>query len=241
MARFSGGYFPIPRAWYVEDPVINPFYKYKGARDLMVLLLQWATVLDTERCRRGQIVTSWEELAQALGITVSAARRRQTKLQFMKKADRLGDSQGLLITVIDYDSYTVSGQLAGRPSDRNPTDPRHHMEERKKERTPNRVTSWEAQDPLAKVFTYLSETQVYREVFDVPKDRAHLEEIQKLHVVTVDELAKVAFELKGWAEGPKGQKMKNPRATLTNFVKNHVKSRPAPGSDPDSAKPMKRL
>lgn len=114
----------MPRGWYAQDPHANPFYGKPEVRELMVVLLQWAALEDTGKCRRGQILTCWEELGEAIGISDQAARRRFRHLEgrqaTRQQADRQADRQGILITVVDYDRYYDFGQPADRRADSQP-------------------------------------------------------------------------------------------------------------------------
>ena len=87
------------------------------------------------------------------------------------------------------------------------------------------VRVWEPSDPLARVFDNLAAFSAYWAIFDVEHERRTLEAHRARNDLSIADLERVSWELRCWADGPNGAKVKSPRGTLATFVANFVKRR----------------
>lgn len=109
------------------------------------------------------------------------------------------------------------------PGDGAPTAPAKTKKPNKAK--PDRCTTWDQTDPIAKVLANLSTCPGYQDVFDAPKDKELVESLMLRHVITLHEMIHVTADLAIWAIDPT-RVVKNWRSTLNQFCKTHVRSRP---------------
>lgn len=242
------GFFPVPNEWTTDDPSVNPFHR----RPLLYLILmihfcRSANFRDSDTCRRGECVFGYRKLASQYRVNINAVQRAVDFLRRNGKISTQTSTHGTVVTIIKYDEFFVLKEDTSTQTSTKPVQDQYKTSTSSIRKTikgkthlsgprPERVTSWEATEPLAKVFENLQASSRYAEVFDLERDRTHLSEIQKRYDLSLNELEQITWELKLWSESPKGEKMKSPRGTLATFAKNFVAKRPEPVKQPSQIK-----
>lgn len=116
MARFDGGWFRIDRKLLTSD-----FFDDDKLFKLWILLISWANIDDGKRkiaghnsiLKRGQLCTSYEELAKCINSTQKIVRNR---LKFLKEIGKIGHEKGRrgsIITIYKYEAYQTPNSNEG--------------------------------------------------------------------------------------------------------------------------------
>lgn len=111
LMRFDQGWVPLPRSIFKDDQHSNPFHGDCMLSSIWLALLSWANVEPTQatghgriiELPRGDVLTSYEEVARVLGITTKQARLRIEKLVTHGFLGRKKGSKGLHLTIQNYE------------------------------------------------------------------------------------------------------------------------------------------
>ncbi len=113
MARFNKGWFAVSRKITNNDPQNNDFHGDFVLKGLWVTLIGWANVKDGKTkvrgklvpVKRGEVITSYAELARAGGVGIKVARNRVSYLEKTGRLGRIKGTRGLHLRVEKYDDY----------------------------------------------------------------------------------------------------------------------------------------
>lgn len=114
MARFDRGWVRSPREWVSSDPQKNIFADKPGARHMLDDLIRLANVVDTDCCKRGQVITS---IAELMALNGCSSKRARLLVEFLEKNGKIGKQsgkRGTVITIYNFDDYCGNPQEEGK-------------------------------------------------------------------------------------------------------------------------------
>ena len=125
MSRFVGGWIAVSNKMLWPDKQNNPFYGDSYLIALWMFLISWANWKDGKTrvknqdviIKRGQLVTSQDELSEAIGASRSITR---TRLQYLENTSRISQQKshhGTIITILKYDEYQTASDRANQRVD----------------------------------------------------------------------------------------------------------------------------
>jgi len=187
--------------------------------------------------QRGQLATSLDELVLETGFSKTIVHKRLKKLEKLGTISQEITSRGRVITVCNYETYqsintevdtvgnTVVGNVGSTVVGTHSEEERREKKEYSKAKTKTeRTLTWDESDKLHKPLTNLATSPGYGDVFDAPKDRAHIEALMLRYAIPLIEMTHLTADLAIWAIAPP-RPVKNWRSTLNRFCKNHVEHR----------------
>lgn len=136
MSRFGRGWVSISRKIYWPDKQQNDFYGDGHLMAIWSLIIAWANVFEGKSrlkgqqvlLKRGQLVTSENDLVRVTGFTRSVVRRRLKYLETSQRIEQQKSQAGNLITILKYDEYQQSEDLPKQPEEQQGDQPRANHE-----------------------------------------------------------------------------------------------------------------
>jgi hypothetical protein len=233
MARPRCGYLKLYRLPEDHDLENDP-----RAMFVWVKLLMWATYEPENICGTtypaGTVVTSIDELSRKTLYSKKVIRGALDRLSKGTRVELLKGTRGTVVTICNWDKYQSILNSEGTPEGTPEGTQRAHQGNSKgnslrikesKNQIKNSLSrewSWEDSDPFKEVFENLKGFDKYWAIFDREKDRKVIQEHMTLKRLSINDMIEVTRELRFWADGPNGAKVKSPRGTLATFVRNFV-------------------